>query len=747
MVHPAKRPDQAHLGADDPGGEVRPQPVGKPASGAAYGNGDPNSSIPQSPSYSKPASPVKMLRAALWYARRGFHIFPCHEPLFDEAGECIGCTCEAYKRSDPYRQWLTSQGKGHQFDPNYRCPNPGKHPRGSDAAGVYGFEMATTDVEQIKTWWRSRPNANIGWLPGRSGHIAVDADTYKDTYQGDQALSRADQETVTSITGGGGNHLIYRKPAGATYSNRTGDLPDGLDVRADGGYIVLAPSLHKSGRRYQWEAGYGPHELEPLPLPEPIRQMLDAATAKAQANAVQLGDASPTAPDLGRWHLSEAILDTIHNPAPRGQRSEADARVAVALVHAGASDDDILNVFAHFPIGADGKYAERGIDYLAITIGNARAFVARQQAERQAIVNEIAAGRTWLHSAAGAEWLREIGYTRIENGRKFWDSILQLCAQRGSWQIEPGYRRLGEMFNASHPAVIAHIDRAVEAGVLSIDRSTQPATLVVTASVFHNLTTCQVTVCEDGNFVKNWQDHRPDDAFLDNHGAYSKRKPDGLRPLGGPALTVITHLLDGPADVTRLGIASGHSAQSVRRALNLAHEYGLVAVDAGARNRKTYELLPEWREALEAIRPHLTTYGVLFKRKLANTDAQLRRARGNPDAHPRYIARMESRYNRLEEATTGRKDGAQWVRGRGRSGFGEKIDRKAEAKDADGLLVAILTGNLTAADALLAGWTPADLDMVRQAEAQGPDVWPSELVVQGRQFIIPQATATDGGAP
>ena len=34
--------------------------------------------------------------------------------------------------------------------------------------------------------------------------------------------------------------------------NSTGELGPGLDIKGDGGAIVVAPSLHTSGKRYRW---------------------------------------------------------------------------------------------------------------------------------------------------------------------------------------------------------------------------------------------------------------------------------------------------------------------------------------------------------------------------------------------------------------------------------------------------------------------------------------------------------------
>lgn len=222
-----------------------------------------------------------LLAAALDYAARGWHVLPLHTPLFDAAGKCTGCTCEAYARSEANRKRLEAKGRGGEYNPNYVCSQPGKHPNGYLAP--HWVDDATTDEKTIRSWWKRNPSANVGIACGASGLIALDADTYKDNFAGD--LSALDMETVTSLTGGGGAHLLYRMPEGATYGNGTGDLEAGIDIRGHGGQIAAPPSLHPSGRRYQWESGYAPGEIAVAPMPEKLRARLDATARTASKEA------------------------------------------------------------------------------------------------------------------------------------------------------------------------------------------------------------------------------------------------------------------------------------------------------------------------------------------------------------------------------------------------------------------------------------------------------------------------------
>jgi putative DNA primase/helicase len=72
--------------------------------------------------------------------------------------------------------------------------------------------------------------------------------------------------TMTARTGGGGTHEFFVWPADLDLPYLIG-LADGLEVIGEGHVVVATPSLHPSGRRYQWEPELGPDEMAPQPAP------------------------------------------------------------------------------------------------------------------------------------------------------------------------------------------------------------------------------------------------------------------------------------------------------------------------------------------------------------------------------------------------------------------------------------------------------------------------------------------------
>lgn len=242
---------------------------------------------------------------------------------------------------------------------------------------------ATTDHRTIERWWRKWPNANVGIAAGKSGLLMFDLDTYRDDYQGDNLITPEDEETITNLSGGGGQHLIYLQPEGAHYGNSKGQLPTGIHIRGYGGQFVVPPSIHPDGDRYRWEIGYGPHERTPLPLPQPLAALLDQYHLALRP--AQFGSDEIELPDMTRWTLPKNIWLLLEHPADVGKRSETDQKVIIALVKVGATDDEIRAVFECFPIGTEGKFAEKGangLKYLAHSISKARAFYSHLVEER-----------------------------------------------------------------------------------------------------------------------------------------------------------------------------------------------------------------------------------------------------------------------------------------------------------------------------------------------------------------------------
>ncbi|WP_163372852.1 bifunctional DNA primase/polymerase [Endozoicomonas acroporae] len=179
------------------------------------------------------------LESALYYLSLGWRVFPIHEMTGGR------CSC------------------GHA------CKSPGKHPR-----LMAGLNSATSNSNDVTKWFGYWPNMNLGVVTGSaSGLVAVDIDPDKG---GDYAFELIEDdlpETVKQITGSGGFHLLYKLPEGVKVKNAV-DIDDGhtlklsgVDIRGEGGFIVVPPSNHESGNGYRWEDDYSPEDQELTEIP------------------------------------------------------------------------------------------------------------------------------------------------------------------------------------------------------------------------------------------------------------------------------------------------------------------------------------------------------------------------------------------------------------------------------------------------------------------------------------------------
>jgi putative DNA primase/helicase len=185
------------------------------------------------------------------------------------------------------------------------CRDIGKHPRTAD-----GFKAATTDQEQVRAWWDKWPDANIAIPTGaRSGLLVVDSDPRHGGPEG-----RADlidlvgpiPETAEAISGGDGRHVYFRYGGGPVPKL----LAQGIDLKGDGGYVVAPPSLHKSGKRYEWDGIEGAKAI--LHPGEAPRWLLDFIRVKRTDSELRGAvDLPETIPDGQKHNAIVSLAGTL----------------------------------------------------------------------------------------------------------------------------------------------------------------------------------------------------------------------------------------------------------------------------------------------------------------------------------------------------------------------------------------------------------------------------------------------------
>jgi hypothetical protein len=193
---------------------------------------------------------------------------------------------------------------------------------------AHGFLDATTDLTQIERWWTQHPSANIGIATQRLVVIDVDGDgNHWPGGDPEQLLDLA--AAPTALTPRGGSHRVFRQPPGKSWRCTEGRLAPKVDTRADGGYIVVPPSLVEGNKAYRWAPGL---ELDEAPehLPEPppwLVQQLDQVHGSSAS-------ATPASP--------QAIVGAPQaNKIPEGQRNATLARLGGNMRRVGMSVGEI----------------------------------------------------------------------------------------------------------------------------------------------------------------------------------------------------------------------------------------------------------------------------------------------------------------------------------------------------------------------------------------------------------------------
>ena len=321
---------------------MSPHPGQDPDRSNANDVGPDDPTLPSHDPPSAPAAHTIHMDFALDYARRGIPVFPCFTPARDVNGRpCCGC-------------WRPT------------CKSPAKHP-----ATRHGVKDATTDLSVIERWFGpggKHEGANLGAaMGGPLRLVAVDVDP---RHGGDASLARIEAEhgalpaTATQDTQSGGWHLIFRVPDPTKIRNRSdGSIAPGIDVRSDGGYVLVAPSEGITWRRYAWRAGLGLDAV--VDAPEWLVAMLEGGGAVprsenegASHGGNPHGDAAATIPADVDAAKERASSQPTH--APSSSRPPVDS-LASRISRACASDPErVARFFSEHGIAGLAKQGDDG---------------------------------------------------------------------------------------------------------------------------------------------------------------------------------------------------------------------------------------------------------------------------------------------------------------------------------------------------------------------------------------------------
>ncbi len=179
-----------------------------------------------------------------------------------------------------------------------------------------GYQKERATLEQLNEWSRQYPGMNIGVATGAlSGIVVLDLDI-KHGWSSKKLREQGYNlpPTAAARTGNGGEHLFFKHP-GSKIPNSEGQLfGDGVDIRGDGGFVVLAPSVTAYKDKDGKDAG-GPYEWI-VPPEDGIADMPEWLLAKIAGGEENKKD----------WRV------LINEDAKEGSRNGAAASIAGGLM-------------------------------------------------------------------------------------------------------------------------------------------------------------------------------------------------------------------------------------------------------------------------------------------------------------------------------------------------------------------------------------------------------------------------------
>ena len=166
----------------------------------------------------------------------------------------------------------------------------------------------TRDEAEIREDWQRWPHADIGVPTGEdNGFLVIEGDI-KGGIDGVANFRKLMEDhggsigTLMALSPTGSTHWFFKYPEGAIIRNSTSAIAPNVDIRAEGGMVIVPPSYHKSGGTREWL-----NDAPIAPLPQWLLEKL-LATSHRPASAARAPGTRPSA------NVNEVLTATAVTP-------------------------------------------------------------------------------------------------------------------------------------------------------------------------------------------------------------------------------------------------------------------------------------------------------------------------------------------------------------------------------------------------------------------------------------------------
>lgn len=211
---------------------------------------------------------------------------------------------------------------------------------------------------------------NMGLIAGAcsSGVFVVDLDLHKNVRaqawwdeMSHMQMSAGELDTVEQETGGGGVQLFFRAPIG--WIPPTCKTSIGVDIRGQGGFAMMPPSMHESGTAYHWKPGREPWVMDIATAPQWLCDQINTlAQEHGGSTGTSTGPAQRTSSPGASTDAFGRIIDGREEHMTRmvWARVVQEYRESPIMPGQAEQDEMMRELFSKYERAAKSRIVERG---------------------------------------------------------------------------------------------------------------------------------------------------------------------------------------------------------------------------------------------------------------------------------------------------------------------------------------------------------------------------------------------------